>query len=696
MTNKALLLLVTFATLATSATRAVAQTPVTVVEYYNKTIAAYFLTGRSSEQATLDTVSDFQRTGVSFTAVSAAGAAAPLDSVCRYRIAVTGSTFSSHFYGLTADCALIASSNLANFSSEGLDFAVERPTAGVCPASSPFPIYRALRALTPVDVPNHRYSIGLGAYQEMITRGWSGEGVVFCARSATPESPKATFAASSTFENRCAAPRVGSSAYTGVRFPDLQGTVADEKNWLRSWSDETYLWYREIPNLTAANYATTDTWFPALKTPALVLSGAAKDRFHYIESTEESEAGDAGVSYGYGITWSAVASTPPRRWLVAVVTPGSPAEAAGVKRGDSITSIDGAAFRTTGDVNTLNNGLFPPTIGESHTFVLAPNDGSAQKTVLLTSGAIAINSVPVSGIINTPTGRVGYIALTTFGTFTAEKAIADAVAGLVSAGGVTDLVLDLRYNGGGYVFISAETAYMIAGSARAGAKTFLRSKTNDKKPFGTDDVDFFYNTGSGFAGGVAQGQRLPSLNLPRVFVLTQHGTASASEAVINGLRGIDVEVVLIGAQTTGKPYGFQSLDNCGSTYSTIQFSAVNNKGEGDYIDGFAPTCKANDDLTRSLGDPSEGQLAAALSYRATRVCPAVVSADPDASPVKRFTGEAAESGGPAVRESSRAAEKENMMLREGLSRPSTLPVVPAAPVDLGSVNAVGRFIPVAR
>ena len=300
-------ILVTLCVLFT--TTAFAQTPVSVVEYYNTSIASYFVTGRATEQAMLDARPDFTRTGVSFVATTAAGAAAPLDSVCRYRINVTGSTFSSHFYGLTADCLVIASLNLPNFSAEGFDFAVEKPTAGACPASSPVPIYRALRTITPVDVPNHRYSVSQTAYQEMLTRGWVGEGVVFCGRSATPATPRPKFVGSNSVINKCALPRVGASQFTGREFPDTQGTLADEKSWLRSWSDETYLWYREIPDLNPDSYATMADWFPVVKTPALALSGAAKDRFHFTEDTENYEAGNAGVSYGYGYCWVPVRLT---------------------------------------------------------------------------------------------------------------------------------------------------------------------------------------------------------------------------------------------------------------------------------------------------------------------------------------------------------------------------------------------------
>ena len=665
---------------------AFAQTPVTVVEYYNKSIASYFLTGRVAEQATLDGTAGFQRTGVSFVATSAAGATAPLDSVCRYRISVTGSAFSSHFYGLTSDCAVIASLNLPNFSNEGFDFAVDKPTAGACPASAPVPIYRALRGLTPVDVPNHRYSVSQSAYQEMLTRGWIGEGVVFCGRSATPAAPRPSFVASNSVINKCAVPRVGISPFTGRTFPDTQGTLADEKNWLRSWSDETYLWYREIPDLNPDSYATMADWFPVVKTPTLALSGAAKDRFHFTEDTETYEAGNAGVTYGYGIKWSAVRSSPPRQWIAAIVSPDSPAALAGVKRGDSIFSIDGAIFQSTGNTSALNGGLFPPTIGERHTFVLTPSDGSAQKTAILTSAAVAIRPVPVSGIINTATGKVGYIAFTTFNTFSSEKAIADAVAGLAATGGITDLVLDLRYNGGGYLFIAAETAFMIAGNARTAGKNFEVTKSNDKKPFGPDDAEAFYNVGSGYTGGVASGQPLPSLNLRRVFVLTSAGSCSASESLINGLRGIDVEVILIGAQTCGKPYGFFATGNCGTTNFSIQFTGVNNKGAGDFIDGFAPTCAASDDLTKQLGDPVERQLAAALSYRSTGVCAASSGADGE---VKRTLTDGQESNVLAVREFARPSDNAKLLTPSDAPRGGAKPIEPRAPATLGSVS-MGR------
>jgi hypothetical protein len=137
----------------------------------------------------------------------------------------------------------------------------------------------------------------------------------------------------------------------------------------------------------------------------------------------------------------------------------------------------------------------------------------------------------------------------------------------------------------------------------------------------------FYNASS-------SSQPLPTLNLPRVFVLTGSMTCSASESIINGLRGVNVQVIQIGSTTCGKPYGFYAKDNCGTTYFSIQFQGVNDAGFGSYGDGFTPQntvaaggerlpgCSVRDDFTRALGDPLEARFAAALAYRQAPTCPA--------------------------------------------------------------------------
>lgn len=100
---------------------------------------------------------------------------------------------------------------------------------------------------------------------------------------------------------------------------------------------------------------------------------------------------------------------------------------------------------------------------------------------------------------------------------------------------------------------------------------------------------------------------------------------------MNGLRGIDVEVIQIGDKTCGKPYGFYPQDNCGTTYFSIQFSGINSKGFGDYADGFKPSktpvfaadvkgCPVADDFSRALGDPEEHMLRTALHHINSATC----------------------------------------------------------------------------
>ncbi len=605
-----------------------AQSTVTVVEYVNVKSNVLFITGRADEQALLDGIPDFKRTGSTFTARPASAASGNFQPVCRYRIQLTPS-YATHFYGLPADCAFVQDfinrGVVTNFVSEGLDFAVEPAVAGTCPGSSPIPVRRALRTGTPVEAANHRYATNSADYQDALVQGWTGENIVFCVANATAQSPRPNYSADNAKRNFCEAPRAGISPRTGQAYPDVPGIRQDEKDYIRSWVDQSYLWYREALNPFTNDGETPSTYFSRLKTPALAVAGGLKDRFSFSTSTSSVENTDAGIVFGYGVTWSAVSSTPPRRWIASVVDPGSPAANAGVARGDAIVSIDGADFAFGNDVNTINRGLFPPAVGELHTFVLAPAGGGANKTAALRSASLPLVSVPVSGVLNTPTGKVGYIAFTTFNSFTAEKAIGDAIAGIAPQG-VSDLILDLRYNGGGYVYISSQLGYMIAGPARTNGKIYETSKSNDKKPFGEDDIYPFYNAGSGFQGGLAANASLPTLNLPRVFILTSARTCSASESLINGLRGIDVEVILIGGTTCGKPYGFIGRDNCGTTYFPIQFTGINQKGEGDFINGFPARCQVADDLTKSLGDPTEKQLATALAFRQTGSC-AVTSAE---------------------------------------------------------------------
>ncbi len=437
------------------------------------------------------------------------------------------------------------------------------------------------------------------------------------------------------FKNLCQVPRSGTDI-NGDSFPDRAGSTLHENHWLRSWSNNTYLWYNEIVDQNPALFSTAD-YFTQLKTTQTTASGNLKDNFHFSIPTDEwLQQNQAGVSAGYGMRLAIIAATPPREVRIAFVEPGAPASA-NLARGMEIIEVDGVDVVNDGsqqDVDTINAALFPSDTGQTHNFKARKLDNSI---IEFSMTSAAITTLPVQNVttIDTASGKVGYMLFNTH-IQTAEEGLLDAMTQLANAG-VQDLVLDLRYNGGGLLAIASQLAYMIAGSSSTNGKTFDSLTFNNKHPSINPVTGQaltptpFINTTVGFS--VAAGQALPSLNLNRVFILSTGGTCSASEAIINGLRGVDIEVILIGSTTCGKPYGFFPTDNCGTTYFTIQFRGENDKGFGDYADGFSPAntagtvgelvtgCSVADDFSHSLGDPQEAQLAAALGYRNSSTCP---------------------------------------------------------------------------
>jgi len=450
------------------------------------------------------------------------------------------------------------------------------------------------------------------------------------ARSPDFEAPAAepgdTIEASSLWQDRCVAPRSGADPYTGRPFADQSGTVGEEKSWVRAWLDETYLWYDEIPaSVRSILYATPQIFFEALRTPEVTRSGKPKDRFHFTYDTATWRAlSQTGVEAGYGFEASILQAQPPRDVRVAYTEPGTPAAAAGIVRGWRVMEIDGVNVVDTLSVDALNAGLFPSGTGQTHRFKLQALDGSL-RDVALVSAAITHSPVQNVRTIDTPTGKVGYLL------FNDHLAMAEAplIAAMeqLKGEGAQDLVIDIRYNGGGLLAIASQLAYMVTGSSVPAGATFERLQFNRKNPFGLSEAETstpFYGRSMGFSE--PSGRALPQLGLSRVTVLTGPGTCSASESIINGLRGVDVQVTVVGDTTCGKPYGYLPTDNCGTTYFAVQFSGVNQKGAGDYADGIAPTCTVPDDFSRALGDPAERRLAAALSYRTTGACPATVMA----------------------------------------------------------------------
>ena len=448
-----------------------------------------------------------------------------------------------------------------------------------------------------------------------------------------------------TFGGTSPPPPGGSGWQPGVFLPastyQNQCQILNENNFLRSLSDDTYLWYAEIVDQDPGLFSDPLNYFDELRTTAITPSGADKDKFHFTYDTAEwLLLSQSGASAGYGAQLAFISSTPPRKILIAYTDPNSPATnlAVPLGRGAEFISVDGVPV-VDGDPDVLNAAFFPSGAGETHLFEVLDLGESVPRTVSLTSEIVVSAPVQYTKVIDAQNGdKIGYLLFNDH-VATAEQALIDAVNQLNAGQSIDDLVLDLRYNGGGYLAIASELGHMIAGAPATFGQTFELLQFNDKHPQ-FDPITGqalsptpFYDTTLGPPFTAPPGQALPTLDLSRVFVITGPGTCSASEAIMNGLRGIGIEVIQIGSTTCGKPYGFYAIGNCDTTYFTIQFRGVNAMNFGDYTDGFSPAntqidigttvpgCSVADDFTAALGDPNEGRLAATLNYRETQLCP---------------------------------------------------------------------------
>ena len=382
-------------------------------------------------------------------------------------------------------------------------------------------------------------------------------------------------------------------------------SVGGQKAWLGAYMNEWYFWYRISPQPDPAPYADVQSYFDAL----LYTGSSAdfpRDRYSGSQTTESFNRffGD-GATLGYGIS---VAGLELNRngalpLLVRYVEALSPAAALGVQRGDRVLTVNG---RPVSELIVADDFavLTPQQAGDILSLTLRRN--GVDRT--LNVSAAIFNLTPVTGTTVTTTAggrRLGYVAVkdmvsqalapleTTFSRFVAE--------------GVQDLVLDLRYNGGGLVSTGATLASYIAG-ARGNNLNYASLLYNDKRASSN-------NTSYRFS---AQGS---ALNLPRVFVLMGRRTCSASEQVINGLRGAGVEVVAVGETTCGKPVGFLPTSACGRTYSVVNFESVNQRNEGRYFDGFAPTCVVAEDFSVAQGGNADPLMTAAKRAADTGACP---------------------------------------------------------------------------
>ena len=376
-----------------------------------------------------------------------------------------------------------------------------------------------------------------------------------------------------------------------------------DKTWVRTYMDDNYLWYNKIIDVPPASYATAPDYFDAL----LVKS---EDRFSFsMPLAEAISTLQEGRETGYGVKWGWAASG---RLYAYYVDPSSPA-AVSITRGTELSAINGQPLSNLSTAY-LNSTLSPGQPGAPVNLTIRRPGTSTTQTTALVSATFSTTTVAQPALITIAGGaKAGYLLFNEH-LLTSELGLSNALT-YFKQQGVSELVLDMRYNTGGYLMIAEELASMIGGAAVQG-KVFEKLLYNSKHPEKTSDPDNTYY----FDALDNTGASLPLLGLKRLFVLTGSSTCSASEAVINGLMPY-IPVYRIGWTTCGKPYGFRQANYGQQAYFAIQSEGINANGTDDFKSGFAPTCRISDDLNYPLGDAREARLNAALYFMSNNVCP---------------------------------------------------------------------------
>jgi carboxyl-terminal processing protease len=415
--------------------------------------------------------------------------------------------------------------------------------------------------------------------------------------------------------------------------PTKKGTLTDEKNWIKAYLTERYLWYKDMPAVNAAalryNVTGGSSWsnfvqsvinyFDDQLNPKFATPTVKVDQFSFMTDTYSWNQFSTGEEVGYGWLLKSQGSGNTRRIFVTHVFPSSAAGSAammGIARGDEITSVNGLAVNVEANKDAVNKELSPSTAGQ-RSFVVLPKGQVTTKTVLVSATNSVLPQAEHQVVTDSQGVKWGYLLFNSH-VDSAQEPLRNALAAF-NAQTIDQLVIDLRYNGGGYLALASGLSYGVAGAARTQGKSFEKTRYNDKRTAENESMPF-YTTDFDDKPFVPL-----TTSLSKIYVLTTSDTCSASESIINGLRGVDVEVVQIGTTTCGKPYGFRPQDNCGITYAAMEFEGVNHKGIGGYASGFVPQCEVADNLNYALFDPTEPMFAAAIARHRGQACPAAVA-----------------------------------------------------------------------
>jgi C-terminal processing protease CtpA/Prc len=406
--------------------------------------------------------------------------------------------------------------------------------------------------------------------------------------------------------------------------------------------NEWYLFPDLLATVNRASVGTLDAYLDARVAPARAQN---RDRFFTYATSiaEENALINSGASAGFGIRLSYDSTN--RRLFVVEAYEGAAGFAAGLDRGSEITAIGTTASNlptvsslfASGGSQAVSDALGPSTAGTTRVLRFTqPNGAVIERSITKTDFTISPLSSRYGALVLTDGARkIGYINLRTFIVSEAANQLRSAFA-TFGAQGIRELIIDLRYNGGGLVSV-ADTFGDLMGAGRVGqvwSKTVLRASKASQ-----NETRLFRSEANAIA---------PT----KVAVITTSTSASASELVTNSLIPyLGSNMALVGSNSFGKPVGQFGFDlaACDLRIRAVAFRTVNAADQGEYYAGLASvvpnTCRAGDDIARPFGDPREASIAAALDFLAGRACTPIAGAPANAStPVGAPAGQAERAG----------------------------------------------------
>ena len=392
--------------------------------------------------------------------------------------------------------------------------------------------------------------------------------------------------------------------------PPTSCNTTSQNLWVRDQLNTYYYWYQFMPpGVNPASFTSPESYLDAVRYRPI------DNSFSFIANAATTDAfysDSQFIGYGFG---NQTTSTDIR---VLQVYDDSPASEAGLLRGDRIVTVNGRSVSSMVIDGTIGAAFGAADVGVATTIEWETAEG-ARRSARMVKRLVTIPTVSLTRVVDVDGRRVGYLFFRNF-VQPSTQALTDAFDALKAAG-ANELVLDLRYNGGGLVDVAVHLASLIGG-ARTNGQVMLQYVHNDKIGPQLNKTTRFANPEQ-------------ALNLQRLVVITTRGSASASELVINALRPY-IPVTIVGDSTYGKPVGQYGLRFCDKVLYPVAFSIKNANLEGDFFDGLAVDCAAGDDYTHQLGDPAEASFAEALTFIRTGACSPRAAAEARAQRVPSF------------------------------------------------------------